>query len=172
MATPPFDTAPARPWYRQVWPWLLMLPPASTVIFWAVIVFTMAGPPSLVSDDVSRAGLTYAADRSDDPAATGPRMNARLHANRDSGHISLVVKPDSPAEGPLEVTLIHPLEASSDRIVELKRDAAGVYHGDLGAPLRGRRDIRLVPAAGDWRLTGRLAADSDLLELEATDTAP
>jgi len=26
------NTTPARPWYRQLWPWLLMLPPAAAVI--------------------------------------------------------------------------------------------------------------------------------------------
>jgi hypothetical protein len=32
--------ATPKPWYRQLWPWLLTIPPLSAVIFWSVILAT------------------------------------------------------------------------------------------------------------------------------------
>ena len=37
-----------KPWYRHLWPWLLMLPPLASVIGGIVTLILAGGPPELV----------------------------------------------------------------------------------------------------------------------------
>lgn len=48
-------TATPRPWYRQFWPWLLMVPPAAAVFGGFVTLYlALATPDPLVRDDCAR----------------------------------------------------------------------------------------------------------------------
>jgi hypothetical protein len=43
------------PWYRQLWPWLLMLPPAAAVFGgFLTLYLALATPDPLVRDDCAR----------------------------------------------------------------------------------------------------------------------
>ncbi len=47
------------PWYRQPWPWLLMLPPAAAVIGGALTLYlAITRPDALVRPDCHRDGAT------------------------------------------------------------------------------------------------------------------
>lgn len=162
-----------RPWYRYPWPWLLMIPPAASIVFWVSVVTTMAGPPSLVVDDYAKIGLVYAEERSRDRRAAELGVVARLHWVRDTGSVTLAVTElDDPPER-MALLLAHPTRQRSDLRTVVRRDSAGVYRGRLpsDAPTpRGRRYVQLAPVgtdAGDWRLTGELAADQSELTLRA-----
>lgn len=49
----------ARPWYRQKWPWLLMIPPAAAVIGGFITLYlAVTRPDVLVRDDCHRDGVT------------------------------------------------------------------------------------------------------------------
>jgi hypothetical protein len=49
----------ARPWYRQLWPWLLILPPAAAVIGGALTLYlAVTRPDVLVSQDCVQEGVT------------------------------------------------------------------------------------------------------------------
>jgi hypothetical protein len=52
-------TNSARPWYRQPWPWLLMIPPAAAVIGGFITLYlAVTRPDALVRDDCHRDGVT------------------------------------------------------------------------------------------------------------------
>ena len=49
----------SRPWHRQLWPWLLMLPPAGAVIGGLVTLYlAITRPDPLVRPDCVRDGVT------------------------------------------------------------------------------------------------------------------
>jgi hypothetical protein len=53
------STAPVRPWYRQYWPWLLMIPPASAVIGgFLTLYLAVTRPDALIRKDCVRDGAT------------------------------------------------------------------------------------------------------------------
>jgi hypothetical protein len=53
------STSPARPWYRQYWPWLLMIPPAGAVIGGFVTLYlAVSHPDQLIRKDCVRDGVT------------------------------------------------------------------------------------------------------------------
>lgn len=50
---------PARPWYRQLWPWLLILPPAAAVIGGGITMYlAVTRSDTLVREDCIRDGVT------------------------------------------------------------------------------------------------------------------
>jgi uncharacterized protein len=55
-----------RPWYRQLWPWLLMLPPVLSVVGGAVTYYlAVTRPESLVSQDCVQDGVTMRCGETD-----------------------------------------------------------------------------------------------------------
>ena len=58
MARAPSGT-PAKPWHKQVWPWLLMLPPIVSVAGGvAMLCVAAATNDGLVADDYYQRGIT------------------------------------------------------------------------------------------------------------------
>lgn len=49
----------ARPWYRHVWPWLLIVPPAAAVIGGCFVLYlAITRPDALVRKDCFKDGVT------------------------------------------------------------------------------------------------------------------
>jgi len=49
----------ARPWYRHLWPWLLIIPPAAAVIGGSVTLYlAITRPDTLVRKDCFKDGMT------------------------------------------------------------------------------------------------------------------
>mgnify|MGYP000916835605 FL=1 len=56
MPIPP-ESAPAKPWYREPWPWLLMSGPGLVVIAGVVTAWiAFSGADGLVADDYYKQG--------------------------------------------------------------------------------------------------------------------
>ena len=52
------DTVP-KPWYRHVWPWLLIVPPAAAVIGGSLTLYlAVTRPDTLVRKDCFKDGVT------------------------------------------------------------------------------------------------------------------
>ena len=53
------STEDARPWYRQLWPWMLIIPPAGAVIGGMLTLYlAVTRPDTLVRKDCVRDGAT------------------------------------------------------------------------------------------------------------------
>ena len=53
------STATPRPWYRQLWPWLLIVPPAAAVIGSSLTLYlAVTRPDTLVRKDCFKDGVT------------------------------------------------------------------------------------------------------------------
>jgi len=49
----------ARPWYRHLWPWLLIVPPAAAVIGGSITLYlAITRPDTLVRKDCFKDGVT------------------------------------------------------------------------------------------------------------------
>ncbi|GIX31163.1 MAG: hypothetical protein KatS3mg124_1635 [Porticoccaceae bacterium] len=154
-------------WYRQFWPWFLIALPASAVVAGLVTVaIAFRHADSLVDDDYYQAGLAINRTLARDRRAAELGLAARV-ALREAGRVEVVLA-GAVAPAALELHFVHPFDAGGDRVVQLIREADGVYRGAAG-PLAGPRyRLRLEPlGGGPWRLTGRLdsarAAGAELL---------
>ena len=56
----------SKPWYRQLWPWLLIIPPAAAVIGGGITLYlAVTRPDTLVSQDCVRDGVTMKCGETD-----------------------------------------------------------------------------------------------------------
>lgn len=153
---------PARPGYRSPWPWLLAIPPASAVVFWAVIITTMAGPPEMVTDASRRAGLVYTGGQDSSAAVT----SGRLRRQADGRELAVVLRDAQPAPANL-VLEFHAADDPAGERVALQPDASGIYRGRLPAGTDTGATVSLAPPGADWRLAARLPAAGGDTELTA-----
>lgn len=149
----PNQSTDLRPWYRQFWPWFLILLPASAVVAGiATVVVANLHADDLVVDDYYKEGLAINRELKRQSAAAdlgitavlqseGRRIEARLDGGLQLPQIRL--------------RLSHPLEASQDIHVPLQRQAAGVYSAQLPETLKGQWHWTLDAGTGSaWRIDG------------------
>jgi len=166
----------AKPWYRQFWPWFIMVPPAASVIGGVLTFFLAGGEPSMVVDDYGRIAMAteQRAERSRHAEELGLAARIMLESgpSGQSGgqarQVTVTLTQRAGAgdrTGDLVFKLIHPLREEQDLTIRLT-GSRGQYVGHLEF-LPGRYYVSLADLAGTWRLTGELTAGTTLLELSA-----
>jgi hypothetical protein len=149
---PRFDT---KPWYRQFWPWFLILLPASVV---AASVYTAyiahQGADDLVADEYYKDGLAINQRLAKQQVAQSLGIWARLQFV--DGAVSVNVA-GPVTESELRLSLAHPLEADRDFAVTLARVGPQSYRGALPQDVAPHWHWTLEqPRESAWRLEGRV----------------
>ena len=154
---PAFPGGDTQPWYRQFWPWFLILLPATVVV---ASLYTMylasSGADDLVVDDYYKDGL--AINRQLEKKQRGEALGVSADLAFSDELVTVqVTGPVDVAE--LDLLLSHPLEADRDFSVELTRTGPGEYRGALAAAVAPRWHWTLEsPGPGAWRLDGSVAS--------------
>jgi hypothetical protein len=164
------------PWYRQFWPWFIMIPPAASVVA-GLLTFYLAGKaPSMVVDDYGRIAMVTAERAEREQRASELGLSARINflgstaQNLRSVTVTLAQKAgDAAWPERLKLDLVHPTLSERDATSVLA-GSGGRYTGTIGNP-QGRYYISLTDIAGTWRLTGEFWGRGDSLELEAASRA-
>jgi len=164
--------ATTAPWYRQRWPWLLMLPPLAAVIGGVVtIVLAVRSNDGVVADDYYKRGLAINAELSRSQRAAELELTAEVQAGGEAAGDSVYVRVSSagqgvPPEAALRIRLVHPGRSGADRIAMLSRVSSepdgrsAEYRGtwDAAAELHAAVAWRVVVEGREWRLDGGIAA--------------
>jgi len=152
-----FPGGDTQPWYRQFWPWFLILLPASVVV---ASLYTMylasSGADDLVVDDYYKDGL--AINRQLEKKERGEELgvSAALTFNGKLVTVQITGPADVAA---LSLLMSHPLEADRDFSVELRRTGPGVYRGVLTDAVAPRWHWTLESTGPEaWRLDGSVAS--------------
>ncbi len=168
-------TQSAKPWYRQFWPWFIMLPPAGAVIGGFVSFFLAGGPPSLVVDDYGKIAMVTAQRATRDKLASELGLGARIEISRgdDDSIARLSIRLDGiqPAAGMpdyLHLRLIHPTLEALDSEAMLA-ETGGRYTGTISRA-DSRLYLQLTDSKEVWRLTGELRPEDTVIELTARST--
>ena len=140
----------AMPWFRQPWPWLLMVGPGVVVVaglYTALLAWR--SDDGLVADDYYKRGLAInqSLDRTAAAALRG------LHATVDiveSGHVDVALAGRGASPASVRLRLVHPTHAGADRVVELPATGEGRYAGDIAAFMPGR--WRIAIEGDGWKL--------------------
>jgi uncharacterized protein len=159
------------PWYRQRWPWLLMVPPLAAVIGGIVtIVLAVRSDDGVVAADYYKRGLAINAELSRSQRATDLGLTAEIRAGGeaagDSVHVRVSAQQRVPSEPTLRIRLVHPGRSGADRVAVLARVSAEAdgrsaeYRGawDEAAELKASVAWRVVLEGREWRLDGGIAA--------------
>lgn len=155
--SPTPNTPDVTPWYRQFWPWLLVLLPFTAVVGGVTtLVISMQDPDGLVVDDYYKAGLAInrTLERRDLAARLGIAAEGRVEIA--TGDLYLDLRGEGLRTEGLQLRLSHATRSEHDQLVPLKAIAPGRVAGQLQGPLRrGAWGLSLEPIDGVWRITGR-----------------
>lgn len=137
------------PWYRERWPWLLILGPAAVLVAGAITTWiAFASADGLVAEDYYKQGLgiNRRLAREDAAQKLGVDASLRLHASE----IEVVLKGATPEA--LFVHLVHATRAGHDLRLRLTPRKDGAYSAELPALPPGRWRAAIEDARGSWRI--------------------
>jgi hypothetical protein len=144
---------PPVPWYREPWPWLIMLGPA-TVIVAGLITTAIAfrGADGLVADDYYKQGLAINRVLEREQRALSMHVRGTATYVAATGRVRVQASADTPLPPVLTLRLAHPTRAGMDQTVMLRSLQPGLYEGALQLPESKRWLVTLE--GGNWRLPG------------------
>ncbi len=147
--------APETAWYRQFWPWFLMLFPVAAVLGGVATVWlAVTSDDGLVADDYYKQGLAINHTLARDEAAVVAGLSASLDIEHGMASLKLDGKIAPPGE--LRLRVLHPTRAGMDQTVVLRHAGDGHYRGNCALPGPGRWHVLLEDTGGTWRLVGEL----------------
>ncbi|MFC5474489.1 FixH family protein [Paraherbaspirillum soli] len=146
----------ARPWYAQVWPWLLMLGPCMVML---AAVYTgwlaFAKPDAMVVDDYYKQGQAINQDLHRDriAASLGLSFDARYDAAAEKLNGTLLGF-GKPIGGKISIHLAHATQPEKDLKLAAQLDRHGEFSVALPILERARWQVVVESEQRDWRLTG------------------
>ncbi|MFV0446892.1 MAG: FixH family protein [Vibrio sp.] len=149
-----------KPWYKQFWPWFLIILPL-TVVVWTiatVIVFSN-NSVSLVTEDYYKKGKGINVDLSKIHVAKDLALNAVVYSQGND----IVIEFD---KGKLEhypaiqAMFAHRTLPDRDFIQLITADAKGHYKISRDSEMQGPWFIELTPHNGEWLVQGRVTFPS------------
>lgn len=148
----------SEPWYRQFWPWFLILLPASVVVAsFYTLYLANRGADDLVVDEYYKDGLAINRQLEKRQRSLELGISADIRFQGDRVTVRLTGPVDAATIGLL---LSHPLESDRDFSVELSRIAPGIYQAILPAAIAPRWHWTLTGGQADaWRLDGVIERD-------------
>lgn len=153
---------PQRPWYREPWPWLLMLMPGAALIGGIITaVIAVQSWDGLVADDYYKQGLGINRVLARHDRAEALRLTARGRVS--DGLVRIEV--DGVQADSLELALVHPGRSGRDQRVALLRTGGQRYEGRLGPVDAVAWRLALEDVDRQWRLVGNWNGRSAELHL-------
>lgn len=153
----------STPWYRQGWPWFLILLPLSVVIACFVTLYlALSTDEALVRDDYYKEGLAINQRLEAESNARARGIEAQLSYDATTLAIELRLDGATPVQE-LSLAIVHPTDDERDQAVVLQAAGNGLYRGRVAAALDGKRYILLEHEdglQGAWRLRGTFVPGS------------
>lgn len=153
------------PWYRQAWPWGLILGPGLVVLassYSAYLAIKTTDP--MVSDDYYQQGMSINRSLARDEVAMHYGLHAQVNFQADGAvQITLHTEQSHAWPASINLQLAHPTLAEHDRHIELKATQLSALSATYQGAASGKLDsvayrLTLQGAGDKWRLTGRMNA--------------
>lgn len=168
----PLGNASGKPWYREIWPWLLMLPPAFSVAGGVIMVYLASHTPSaLVVEDYARIDALTTERFERDRRAAELGVQATLSFASMPGRIEARLTAPAMFAQPrtLRLSARHATNPAADR--ELTLVPEGGLYAATAELLPGHYRIELMPDDRSWRLGREAIRLAGTLELRPQATA-
>ncbi|MDX5444794.1 MAG: FixH family protein [Zoogloeaceae bacterium] len=154
MSTRSDSSYDPTPWYRQRWPWLLMvMPGVSMVLGFVLLYLAITTNDGLVVDDYYRQGRAIDQTIARSVVAAEQGLAADVGLRAEDIRIALNAKEGVELPAELIVTIIHPTRAGFDQVLRLPR-ADGEYAGRIAPMTLGRWHVQIEDPERAWRLHG------------------
>lgn len=139
----------SAPWYRQLWPWLLISGPAAVLMAGAVTTWiAFASADGLVAEDYYKQGMAVNKVLAREQHAAQLGLSADFQLTQEK----IVVKLHGAAPEALFVHLAHATRAGYDQRLRLAPVQPGVYEAELPELPAGRWRIVVEDPRASWRI--------------------
>ncbi|KAF1007387.1 MAG: hypothetical protein GAK32_02292 [Pseudomonas fluorescens] len=162
-------TAAESPWYKHLWPWIIIgILACSVTLTLSMVTIAVNNPDNLVNDNYYEAGKGINRSLDREQLAQALQLRASVHLDELTGEVNLHLTGNS-SPATLELNLISPTQPEKDRKIILTRSQSepGRYIGQVGDKVEGRRFVELLGVEGDttWRLfeEEQVSHDKDLI---------
>ncbi|ABM02777.1 conserved hypothetical protein [Psychromonas ingrahamii 37] len=153
-----------KPWFKQFWPWFLILLPLLSVVRGVVTVIIAAdNKPDMVVDDYYSKGKAINNDLALIKKARANNISASITQSGDELIIDLSGVQDKSS---IQLFLYHSTQAERDLSQLLTADGSGRYRYQSEQLLSGKWQIRIEPFDKSWRLQKRVALPKENFILE------
>ncbi|HHP0461891.1 FixH family protein [Vibrio harveyi] len=145
-----------KPWYKQFWPWFLIILPLTVVVWTIVTVVVFANNSvSLVAEDYYKKGKGINIDISKMNVARDLGLNAIVSSDNNTVVISFN-KGELPHFPALTATFTHRTLPDRDFTKLLTADAKGNYRLTPENSIQGPWFVELEPHNKEWMIQGRV----------------
>ena len=145
-----------KPWYKQFWPWFLIILPLTVVVWTVVTVVVFANNSvSLVAEDYYKKGKGINIDISKMNVARDLGLNATISSDNNTVVISFN-KGELPHFPALTATFTHRTLPDRDFTKLLTADAKGNYRLTTENSIQGPWFVELEPHNKEWMIQGRV----------------
>lgn len=143
-----------KSWYKQFWPWFLILLPLTVVIAAiSTVIIAVDNKPDMVVDHYYTVGKSINANLALLRAAKSLHINADVTEIGNNLYIKLHNADD---KGAIKVSLHHATFEKRDISKMLTANADGIYHFDNTNPLYGKWKIIIEPFHKNWLLERKI----------------
>jgi uncharacterized protein len=143
-----------RPWYRHLWPWLLICGPAAVMVAGAATMWlAFASADGLVAEDYYKQGLAINKRLAREDVAR--RLGISASVTLRGEHLRIDLQGEKPEA--LFVHLAHATRAGYDVRLRLTPAPDGSYDADTGALPAGRWRVVIEDPRGRWRIAQELS---------------
>ncbi|XOV77990.1 MAG: FixH family protein [Aestuariibacter sp.] len=143
-------------WYKQFWPWFLIVIPLSSMIVGTLVVYlATTGQDSLVSDDYYKEGKAINLDITKVKKARQLGLVGLMRISEDNLSLEFESRlpPDSAA---IKAQFFHTTLATEDFSVMLTKDAKNRFSGTLPTNLNGKWRVTISAFDDSWKIQKRV----------------
>ena len=147
-----------KPWYRQFWPWFLIILPSVVVVAALYTVYlAFQHADAVVVDDYYTEGRAINVSLALDDRARELGLSATVTVDRLTGEVLVAVEGNPAPTTEMDLHFFHPARPDLDQTITLKGSGDARFRGDLDSAPATRYRLRLQPHdAPQWRLDGQL----------------
>lgn len=146
----------ASPWYKHLWPWIIIgILACSVTLTLSMVTIAVNNPDNLVNDNYYEAGKGINRSLDRELLAQTLQLRANVHLDELTGEVDLRLSGNSQPKT-VELNLISPTQPEKDRKITLTRSETeqGRYIGQMSDKVEGRRFVELLGVQDDktWRM--------------------
>lgn len=139
-----------KAWFKQFWPWfLILLPTAAVIAGISTVIIATSNKPDMVVDDYYTKGKAINRDLTLLENAQQRNISAIITQTDQRISVHLTGVKDHSA---IRFSLAHATLANRDISLLLSADANGDFHFDADRKLSGKWQLRIEPFDTSWRL--------------------
>lgn len=146
-----------KPWYKQVWPWVLIAIPVLSTLkaVQAVIVMNRASP-DLVVDDYYAEGKTINMNLAKYREAATRNLHGQVLVAANKAIVEF--KDNKLTDTELVLEFVHSTKKSKDFTVKAQRSGESIYVAELPVSLEGKWNLFVHDDKVDWKMRTTIMA--------------